>query len=230
MTTQPELDIHDHIRELTVEHSQREDYEWQEATWNGHAFVPHGPIVSKVHWVKIPALIVQLEGARDILGSEGEQGGRGAPTSKPATRLEAIDMLALIDRECAAWLEQLGATTIPANTVRRLNRLHGLYPAAGAGERAELEGDVKSWWHQARIVTGWDMPAFKPTGARCPVCETTNTLRVKLDGALCVEAKCRTRWDATEVGLLGEHVRTEMERIAAEKAAAQDEEGRLASA
>jgi hypothetical protein len=218
----PDLDIHDHIRELTTEHSHREPYYLDGETRQLH------------HWTKVPALVVQLEGARDILGSDSEQGGRGAPTSKPATRLEAIDMLALIRRESAAWLEQLGATTIPADTVKRLNRLHGLYPATSAEQAGRLEGDVKSWWHQARIITGWDMPAFKPTGATCPVCETKDTLRVKLDGALCVKAECRTRWDASEVGLLGEWVRMEMERIAAEKAArralAQGEEGRLASA
>jgi hypothetical protein len=216
MTTTPELDIHDHIRELTTEHSHREPYVLDGETRQLH------------HWTKVPALVVQLEGARDVLGSEGEQGGRGAPTSKPATRLEAIDMLALIRRESNAWLLELGLTATPPDTINRLNRLHGLYPSTQGEVRSRLEGDVKSWWHQARIVTGWDMPAFKPTGARCPVCETTNTLRVKVDGALCVEAKCRTRWDATEVGLLGEHVRTEMERIAAEKASEKDNAAEVA--
>lgn len=234
MTTNPELDIHDHIRELTTQHTQREKYEWQEATWNGETFIPKGPKENRVHWVTVPALVHQLEGARDILGSEGDQGGRGAPTSKPATRLEAIDMLAMIDREAAAWLVLLGATTIPADTIRRLNRLHGLYPSTQGDDRTQLEQDVKSWWHQARIVSGWDMPAFKPTGATCPVCEAKDTLRVKLDGALCVDKKCRTRWDASEVGLLGEWVRLEMERLAAEKGArrpaAQGEEDRLAPA
>ena len=219
MTMTPELDIHDMIRELTAEHSQREPYEWQEATWNGQAFIPKGPKINKTHWNKVPALIHQLEGARDILGSEGEEGGRGAPTSKPATRLEAIDMLALINRETAAWLTTLGATTIPTDTIRRLLRLNGLHPSTQGDERDRLEHDVKSWWHQARIVTGWDMPAFKPKGATCPACEAKDTLRVKLDGALCVEAKCRARWDASQVGLLGEHVRIELERLAADKAA-----------
>jgi hypothetical protein len=74
---------------------------------------------------------------------------------------------------------------------------------------------VKSWWHQARIVTGWDMPAFKPRGATCPVCERKGTLRVKVDGALCVDSDCRTIWDATEVGLLAEHIRVEQEGDAA---------------
>jgi hypothetical protein len=195
----PEYDIHDHIRELTTEHSHREPYYLDGETRQLH------------HWTKVPALVVQLQGARDVLGSDGEQGGRGAPTSKPASRLEAIDMLALIDRESLAWLVLLGRGTQPGDTVRRLNRLHGLYPATEGEQRGQLERDVKSWWHQARIVTGWDMPAFKPRGATCPVCDTKGTLRVKVDGALCVEATCRTIWDATEVGLLAEHIRVEQE-------------------
>jgi hypothetical protein len=196
----PEYDIHDHIRELTTQHSHREPYYLDGETRQLH------------HWTKVPALVVQLEGARDILGSEGEQGGRGAPTSKPATRLEAIDMLALIRRESNAWLLDLGLTATPPDTTNRLHRLHGLYPSTEGEQRGRLERDVKSWWHQARIVTGWDMPAFKPRGATCPVCEKTGTLRVKVDGALCVEATCRTIWDATEVGLLAEHIRVEQEK------------------
>jgi hypothetical protein len=209
---QPELDIHDHIRELTTEHSHREPYYLDGETRQLH------------HWTKVPALVVQLQGARDVLGSEGEQGGRGAPTSKPATRLEAIDMLALIRRESNVWLVFLGLTATPPDTINRLSRLHGLYPSTevcspdkdkhtgSCCQRGQLERDVKSWWHQARIVTGWDMPAFKPRGATCPVCEKKGTLRVKVDGALCVEDTCRTIWDATEVGLLAEHIRVEQEK------------------
>jgi hypothetical protein len=222
----PELDIHDHMRELTEQHSHREPYVLDGETRTLH------------HWTKVPALVHQLEGARDVLGSEGEQGGRGAPTSKPATRLEAIDMLALIRRESNVWLVFLGLTATPPDTINRLSRLHGLYPSTevcspekdkhtgSCCQRGQLERDVKSWWHQARIVTGWDMPAFKPRGATCPVCEKKGTLRVKVDGALCVDSDCRTIWDATEVGLLAEHIRVEQEK----GDAAQDEEGRLASA
>jgi hypothetical protein len=213
---QPELDIHDHIRELTTEHSHREPYYLDGETRQLH------------HWTKVPALVVQLQGARDILGSDGEQGGRGAPTSKPATRLEALDMLATIRRESNVWLVFLGLTATPPDTIKRLHRLHGLYPATEGEVRASLERDVKSWWHQARIVTGWDMPAFKPKGARCPVCDTKDTLRVKLDGAFCNETDCRAEWGASEVGLLGEHVRTEMERLAAEKAAGKDDAAEVA--
>jgi hypothetical protein len=200
MTTPPELDIHDHIRELTTEHSHREPY------------VLDGEVRTLHHWTKVPALVVQLQGARDILGSEGEQGGRGAPTSKPATRLEAIDMLATIRRESNVWLVFLGLTKTPADTIKRLHRLHGLYPSTEGEVRARLEGDVKSWWHQARIVTGWDMPAFKPRGATCPVCGVKGTLRVKLDGAFCNANECRAEWDAGQVGLLGEHIRDELEK------------------
>jgi hypothetical protein len=199
MTVTRDLDIHDHMRELTTEHSHREPYVLEGGTRTLH------------HWTKVPALVVQLQGARDILGSEGEQGGRGAPTSKPATRLEALDMLALINRESAVWIAVLGAPLPSTDTVKLLNRLHGLYPSTEGEQRADLERDVKSWWHQARIVTGWDMPAFKPRGATCPVCDKKGTLRVKVDGALCVEATCRTVWDATEVGLLAEHIRVEQE-------------------
>jgi hypothetical protein len=211
--TQPELDIHDHIRELTTEHSHREPYVLDGETRQLH------------HWTKVPALVVQLQGARDILGPEGDSGSRGAPTSKPATRIEAVDTLALIAFEAGDWCYRLDSAT-PADTVRRLQRVHGLHPStptcggthwknrsATFGwccQRRWLEHDIQRWWQQARITTGWDMPAFKPR-ATCPLCGAKGTLRVKLDGALCVEPKCRATWDASQVGLLGEHVRVETE-------------------
>jgi hypothetical protein len=55
----PELDIHDHMRELTEQHSHREPYVLDGETRTLH------------HWTKVPALVHQLEGARDVLGSEG---------------------------------------------------------------------------------------------------------------------------------------------------------------
>lgn len=110
-----------------------------------------------------------------------------------------------------------------SGTVASLNRLHGLLaglvPCGLHPRRTEagyvrcchahrLEHDVRRWWHQARIVSGWDQAAYRLFNT-CPICETRGSLRIKLEvhAALCVE--CREVWDAETIGLLAEHVRTE---------------------
>jgi hypothetical protein len=211
MTSIHEPDIHDMVRELTEQHWHREPYPpARKGEPEGH------------YGTTVPALIVQLQGATDVLGPEGDSGSRGAPTSKPATRIEAVDTLALIAFEAGDWLYRFGLDS-PTDIVKRLRRVHGAYPTTmtcrGATHkkssllgwcchRGWLEHDVKRWWLQARITTGWDMPAFKPN-ASCPECNSKGTLRVKLDGASCVG--CRFTWDAAQVGFLGELIRVQLE-------------------
>lgn len=74
----------------------------------------------------------------------------------------------------------------------------------------ELEADITRWWTWARVVTGWDTPAWQPDNT-CPLCGTRGTLRVRLDQqrATCVNDACRETWDESNIGLLANHVLAE---------------------
>jgi hypothetical protein len=71
---------------------------------------------------------------------------------------------------------------------------------------------------QARIVTGWDSPAWSPDNT-CPQCGERGTLKVRLAEhiAMCKNDACRATWDETTIGLLADHIRaeSEAERVAA---------------
>lgn len=73
-----------------------------------------------------------------------------------------------------------------------------------------LEADITRWWTWARVVTGWDTPAWQPANT-CPLCGIRGTLRVRLDEqrATCINDACRETWDSFTIGLLAAHIRTE---------------------
>lgn len=229
MTTagqQPEdLDIHAMVTELTRDHMHREPY-----THEGMG----GTRWSRFHQSTVPALVHQLVGAAPS-GSKDESGSASAK-SRPAARIEALDTVMLIDEEAGEWIDQLGGVIpgdliypetqhriVGSGTVRRLLRLHGLHAGLKhcdrpSGRRDDqgawcctphhLEHDVRRWWHQARIITGWDSPAYRPFNT-CPVCEQRGALRINLEmqAGFCVE--CRSVWDRSQIGLLAEHIRSE---------------------
>lgn len=74
----------------------------------------------------------------------------------------------------------------------------------------EIEADVRRWWHQARIIAGWDSPTYRPF-ATCPVCSDRQGLRISLGSHTGVCVKCRTVWGPETIGLLADHVRLERE-------------------
>ncbi|NYD43946.1 hypothetical protein [Nocardioides panaciterrulae] len=221
MTTD-EPDIHTMMAELTRPHTHTEEY----------AVDLGGTRWSRRHHTRVPALVHQLLGATPA--RTGAESGSG-PVSKPAARIEALDTLMLIDDEAGEWIDRLGGV-IPADTIdhrtqrtvagsgtlARLLRLNGLRDTHRCdrprGHRDEngawccsahhIEHDVRRWWHQARIITGWDTPAYRPFST-CPVCEHRGGLRINLElqAGFCVE--CRSVWDRTQIGLLAEHIRIE---------------------
>jgi hypothetical protein len=109
-----------------------------------------------------------------------------------------------------------------SGTIRSITMLGALHPSvahcrnhAGTADangrwcclRHELERDVRHWWHAARIVTGWDTPAFRPHNT-CPVCDQRDSLRIRIDAALCVE--CRSIWEgADQLNVLARHIQEE---------------------
>lgn len=86
--------------------------------------------------------------------------------------------------------------------------LHTLAVICCPGHR--LESDIGRWWTWARVVTGWDAPAWQPDST-CPLCGTRGSIRIRLDlgRATCVNDQCRETWDDTNLGLLAEHIRRE---------------------
>ncbi len=221
MTAQP--DIHTVFEQLTRTHSHRERYEIRQGL----------TLWTKDHVTEVPALIHQLLGAVPA-GSREESGSSGGAKSKPAARIEAIDTAMLIDDEASRWLyrlriddpnERLNPRTGLPNpaprastahaTIAVLNRLHGAHASADSDNQRAIERDARSWWHQARVITGWDSPSWRPNNT-CPMCEQRRSLRINLilQAGLCVE--CREVWDSTTIGLLADHIRSENEDLLAD--------------
>lgn len=218
MNLQPILDIHDLIEELTRTHSHREPYIRDRNNT--------GTRVTLGHVTTVPSLVHQLLNASPA--SSGEESG-SAPVSRPAARIEAIDTLMLIDDEAARWVSRLGeddpGDTLDPHTLRPipgsgtiacLRRVHALHagltpcdhPRHSCCRAHTIEHDVRRWWHQARIISGWDSAAWRPDNT-CPVCEQRRSLRVNviMQTAVCVE--CREVWTSESIGLLAEHIRAE---------------------
>ncbi|GAA5154739.1 hypothetical protein GCM10023340_38780 [Nocardioides marinquilinus] len=239
--TQP-MALADYVHELVDTHVLREHY----TTRDDGAWIPHD------HRVTVPALVHQLI-ANDIPSAAVETGPRPGFASKPAARVDAIDLAIRIDVEAARWVRDLGAddpgdqlievsrTPAPvgptcrachhrsctlirhgdhvvrrvlpgSGTVACVRLLHGLSASADPVQRRAIEHDVRRWWIAARIVTGWDAPAWIPDNT-CPACTERGTLRVRLADRIgvCTNDACRTVWDEATIGLLADHIRFESE-------------------
>lgn len=210
-------DLRTMIAELSTGHRHREHYTRQigATVWAGD------------HVTDVPSLIWQLEHA--IPAKAGDDGGAAGYRSQPAAWLESLDTLARIDVEASRWVTDMGGSD-HGTTTQIVLRLGGLLPSVHRCARPHahlehaldeskqkrvtccqwhaVERDVKRWWTQARIVTGWQSPAWRPNNT-CPMCGVRGTLRVRLSdrSALCVD--CRETWDSTTIGLLAEHIRGE---------------------
>lgn len=190
------MDLADYIRELTETHTHREHYTIRHnGTWYGAN-----------HITTAPPLMAQLWAA-DTPSNAVEDGPRAAYTSRPAARLEALDVAVRIDLEVARWVRDLGEDD-PGDTADCLRLFHGLLASAPEVTRRAALRDVRRWWTQARVATGWDSPAWKPDNT-CPVCGARGSLRVNLaaQGAFCTD--CRETWDHSNIGLLADHIRAE---------------------
>lgn len=213
--TQQQLDIHDYANDLTRTHTHRERYEIRQGL----------TLWTRDHVTFVPALVTQLLEAQPA--SQASDGGSASFGSRPAARIEALDTIMLIDDEATRWLARLGAddpnerldprTRLPiptpractgAATIAVINLLHGLHASQDDKTQKAIEHDMRRWWHQARIISGWDSPAWRPDNT-CPVCETRRSLRINLTSqtGMCVE--CRSLWTTEEIGLLADWIRLE---------------------
>ncbi len=199
MTEHRRLTLADLVDELANPHQHREHYQVRAGrTWQG-----------RHHVTRVPSLLTQLW-ANDIPSGSVEEGARAGYASKPAARLDATDTATRIDLEAARWIRDLGEDDHYVDTAATVRQLHSLAVSADPVTRAAITRDVRRWWTQARIVTGWDSPAWTPDNT-CPQCGERGTLKVRLTEkiGMCTNDPCRTTWDDTTIGLLADHIREE---------------------
>lgn len=170
-----------------------------------------------------PPLLVQLWESVAPSGS-AEAGASRPASSRPAARIDAIDTAVRIDHQASAWLSSVA--DVGLDTIGRVRRAASLLPGMEhCGRRTParndanqiaccpahlLEHDITRWWTWARVVTGWDAPAWQPDST-CPLCGTRGSIRIRLDlgRATCINDQCRETWDEDNLGLLAEHIRRE---------------------
>lgn len=189
MSTRP--DLHDMIRELTLHHTQAHIYDHET---NG----------TSIHTTHAPSLIDQLANTQRT--TQDNAGFAGFQPAAPLW-LEPLDTLTLIDNQASRWVRNLGDDD-PPTAKECVLRLHGLWAKQPHDIQKRIEGDVRSWWAQARVITGWDSVAWKPDNT-CPMCSQRRTLRVKLGDELAFCVECRETWEPGNIGLLAEHIRAE---------------------
>lgn len=201
------MDLLDYVNELTQPYKHREHYTTRVgATTFGLD-----------HVTAVPPLLHQLQfGTATVTGED--RGGGGGYESQPVASLHSIDVFITIDKNAARWVRELGEDD-PDDTLACVKRLpalaRSLPPPCRVSKRKrgcctfhDLERDVRHWWIMARVVTGWDSPAWRPDNT-CPMCGARNTLRVKLVDQVALCAECHEAWDQATIGLLAEHIRAE---------------------
>jgi hypothetical protein len=216
------LDVQDMVEELSLPHVHREHYELD--------LVAGGPRWGLNHTTRVPSLLAQLE--HSMPSSQGESSGARGFESRPAARLEALDALIRIDKDVADWCVVLDPSrAVPASTAEAVVRLGSLMPRVERCHRARplrkdraivccpwhrVESDIRSWWAQARILAGWDSPAWQPH-ASCPLCGKSGSLRIRLSANVGTCTSCRETWDPSTIGVLAEHIRVEAFRRSSDR-------------
>ena len=191
MTTRPEMLAADHIRELTQRYTTTERITRDDGTTQLHA-VTHQPLLTQLR--------AATHGSTGL--SDDNTGTRA--TSKPAAHLEAIDLLARIDRQSTDLADEHGIDEHGIDA--RLIKLSGFI----GHEPHRL---VRAWWSAARVLTHWDSPAYRPHGTPCPQCWEVGTLRLRVDDELAHCSGCAESWDSTgdpdsrPLSLLAQHVK-----------------------
>lgn len=206
----PKLAILEMLNELTRPHVHRERIE----------VVSSGERWQRTHTVRVAPLLVQLDHA-DPDKAGGDQAGAGF-ASKPAAHLEALGALLRIDQEASRWLRVLTGEDL-AETIDCVAELARLAPRVEwcvhtrprrtAGRvscctRHQLEADVRRWWTQARVVTGWDRAPWSPDNT-CPMCGTRGSLMIRLEDRAGFCTKCHETWGPDSYQALADHIRVE---------------------
>lgn len=212
------VDVLDCVTDLTSPTIRRESFSIAQTNEDGTT-----TWIQQRHRTTSPSLLEQLWGAVEASGST--ESGQRSFASKPSARLDAIDAAQRIDTGAFTWLRRLGLVdvyddpTLP-DTAAAVRRLGSLLPSATKCDRVKpdrdkpccdmhgIELDIRSWWSAARVLTGWDSPAWKPANS-CPICEAKGGLRVKLEAHTAVCVECWSTWTTETIGLLADHIRAE---------------------
>lgn len=160
----------------------------------------------RLHTVRHKALLDQLR--TTLTGSQvgDDTVRRFNPGSKPAGRVEAMDLLLRIDRQSSGLACSYGLDS-------RLCMEDRLLSLSGVMSDEKFPDPlVKSWWAAARVLTRLDAPAYAPH-VPCPneECDTLGSLRVRVEErpeervAVCTE--CHMVWAGTaDFGMLARWV------------------------
>lgn len=193
------LDLHDLITELTAPHTVTAHYVTRVGTtWIGQN-----------HRTKAAGLLWQLAHSDPSKGSV-EGATAKAFESTVISRTDALDLITHIREEVAEWLDDLGWTT-PPNLADAIRLLGSLAVSADKATAKEITYAVRGWWIQARVVTGWDSPAWSPDNT-CPACEERRTVRIRAAERIASCIHCRAKWDESNISLLADHIRRENDK------------------
>ena len=189
----------------------------------------HVEVLTATHWVNrnrktvtkrrvttLPSLLDQLGAAVHPGEAYVEQeGSKPGFRSTPPARLDAIDRLLAIDAGAARWVQSVGLT-VRATTAGNIRALIGISGTLDSDTLQALTTEVYLWRNWAATVTGWQSPPWKPRAA-CPICDTKDTLRVRLDRKTACCMACGEAWGESDGGifLLADHIRAEGERLSA---------------
>lgn len=192
MTTRPPMLAADHIRELVKPYATHE--------------VINDTPTSRIHTVHHPSLLNQLRNAtHGSTNLSDNDASRSIATSKPTAHLEAIDILARIDKQSRELATECGA----GNHKRLEDRLAAISGQIGD----EPHHKIRSWWAAARLATHHDTPPIRPHGVPCMNCWELNTLRIRLEDEIATCNSCGEVWDRTgtpghgSLDTLGQHVK-----------------------
>lgn len=161
-------------------------------------------LTRRTHVQQHDPLLTQLDAA--VTPSAGTLSGARGYESRPSARIDALDVLALIDHETVRWVKTVTREDPRPDTTGNLRILAAAVGSLGPGLLKDLDHDVLRWWAAARVTTGWDSPAWAPHVA-CPVCEKVGGLRIRVAPMAGWCRECQAAWDDATIGLLGEHVR-----------------------
>lgn len=160
------------------------------------------------HRTTNPPLLQQLWTAAETSRGMDSGNTRGFQSS-PAASLEALDVALEIEQTVHELLRALGVVDSHDHYPDTIAAVRHLGSLASPGEHSTHRDEartVRHWWVAARVITGWDLPAFRPNNT-CPMCANRGTLRIKWPTGFCTS--CRTAWDEEHSGLLVEHIRAE---------------------
>lgn len=168
-------------------------------------------LVPKVVEHRMPGLLVQLEQPASKATAGLSSAG---PGSRPPGSLEGASWLQVIEQQArviaSSMLGRMLSLEVPRAQVRIVPRravdaiavIHRYVPDLDRDELLDVDRAVRTWWAQARVVTTWDVPPYKPH-APCPNCAHVGKLQLRARPLVLVCLECTEAWDSASLAELG---------------------------